>query len=156
MMSAPSPGNGFDHGPDSNFAEYLRFLARMAGFPNRVFKTGKSTKYIWRKLRHYVMRSQFEIESMIEGRLRSYLSRDKTGIRREVLRLLLRIKQMTIADILDELKEQFSVSFHTMASMVGIIASRIGILKVNRNTGGVSTYELKEKYAAMVVRLVSI
>jgi hypothetical protein len=39
--------------------------------------------------------------------------------------------------------------------MVGIIASRIGILKVNRNIGGISTYELKEKYAAMVVRLVS-
>ena len=102
------------------------------------------------------MRSQFEIERMIEGRLRSYLSRDKTGIRREVLRLLLRIRQTTIADILAELKGQFSVSFHTIASMVGIIASRIGILKVNRNIGGVSTYELKEKYAAMVVRLVSV
>ena len=102
------------------------------------------------------MRSQFEIERMIEGRLRSYLSRDKTGIRREVLRLLLRIRQTTIADILDELKGQFSVSFHTIASMVGIIASSIGILKVNRNIGGVSTYELKEKYAAMVVRLVSV
>jgi hypothetical protein len=102
------------------------------------------------------MRSQFEIERMIEGRLRSYLSRDKTGIRREVLRLLLRIRQTTIADILAELKGQFSVSFHTIASMVGIIASRIGILKVNRTIGGVSTYELREKYAAMVVRLVSV
>jgi DNA-binding transcriptional ArsR family regulator len=101
------------------------------------------------------MRSQFEIEQMIERRLRSYLSRDKTGIRREVLRLLLRIKQVTVADILAELKEQFSVSFHTIASMVGIIASRIGILRISRNAEGISTYELKEKYAAMVVRLVS-
>ena len=100
------------------------------------------------------MRSQFDIEQMIEGRLRSYLSRDKTGIRREVLRLLLRIRQTTIADILAELKEQFSVSFHTIASMVGIIASRIGILRVSRSAGGVTTYELKEKYASMVVRLV--
>lgn len=102
------------------------------------------------------MRSQFEIERMIEGRLRSYLSRDKTGIRREVLRILLQIRQVTIADIVAKLKEQFRVSFHTIASMVGIIASRIGILKVNRNTGGISTYELKEKYTAMVVRLVSV
>jgi hypothetical protein len=102
------------------------------------------------------MRSQFEIEQMIEGRLRSYLSRDKTGIRREVLRLLLRIRQTTIADILAGLKEQFPVSFHTIASMVGIIASRIGILRVSRNAGGVTTYELKEKYAFMVGRLVGV
>jgi|SRR5208282_1965853 len=102
------------------------------------------------------MRSQFEIEQMIEGRLRSYLSRDKTGIRREVLRLLLRIRQTTIADILAGLKEQFPVSFHTIASMVGIIASRIGILRVSRGAGGVTTYELKEKYASMVVRLVGV
>ena len=100
------------------------------------------------------MRSQFEIERMIEGRLKSYLSRDKTGIRREVLRILLKIRQTTIADILTSIREQFKVSFHTIASMVGIIASRIGILKVNRNTGGVTTYELREKYACMVVRLV--
>jgi hypothetical protein len=100
------------------------------------------------------MRSQFEIEQVIESRLRSYLSRDKTGIRREVLRILLRIRQTTIADILAGLKEQFSVSFHTIASMVGIIASRIGILKVSRSAGGVTTYELKEKYTSMVVRLV--
>ncbi|ABS56311.1 conserved hypothetical protein [Methanoregula boonei 6A8] len=99
------------------------------------------------------MRSQFEIERIIEGRLKSYLHRDKTGIRREVLRLFLRFRQTTIADILEDLKGQFSVSFHTIASMVGIIASRIGILKVSRNSGGVTTYELREKYAAMVVRL---
>ncbi|MFZ0005803.1 DUF2551 domain-containing protein [Methanoregula sp.] len=100
------------------------------------------------------MRSQFEIERMIEGRLKSYLSRDKTGIRREVLRILLKIRQTTIADILAGLREQFKVSFHTIASMVGIIASRIGILKVSKNPGGVTTYELREKYACMVVRLV--
>jgi len=101
------------------------------------------------------MRSQFEIERMIEGRLRSYLSRDKTGIRREVLRILLRIRQTTIADIVDGLRERFTVSFHTIASMVGIIASRIGILRVSRNAGGVTTYELRDKYASMVDRLVS-
>jgi len=100
------------------------------------------------------MRSQFEIERMIEGRLKSYLNRDKTGIRREVLRLLLRISPTTVSDILAELTKQFSVSFHTIASMIGIIASRIGILRVSRNTGGITTYELKEKYAGMVGRIV--
>lgn len=100
------------------------------------------------------MRSQFEIEGMIEGRLKSYLNRDKTGLRREILRLFLRIRQVKITDIMERLKSQYSVSFHTIASMVGIIASRIGILKVSRGAGGITTYELKEKYSSMVVRLV--
>ena len=100
------------------------------------------------------MRSQFEIEQMIEGRLKSYLTRDKNGLRREVLRMVLRIRQVTIADIFERLKKQFSVSFHTVASMVGIIASRIGILRVNRGAGGLTTYELKEKYVGMVDRIV--
>lgn len=100
------------------------------------------------------MRSQFEIERMIEGRLKAYLNRDKTGLRREVLRLFLRIRQVTITDIMEGLKNQFSVSFHAIASMVGIIASRIGILRVSRSVGGITTYELKEKYSSMVVRLV--
>ncbi len=100
------------------------------------------------------MRSQFEIERMIEGRLMAYLNRDKTGLRREILRLFLRIRQVTITDVMERLKSQFSVSFHTIASMVGIIASRIGILRVSRSAGGITTYELKEKYSSMVVRLV--
>ena len=101
------------------------------------------------------MRSQFEIEKMIEVRLKAYLNRDKTGLRREVLRHILRCRQTTVGEILAELKKQFSVSFHTIASMIGIIASRIGILRVSRNAGGLTTYELKEKYTGMVDRLVS-
>ncbi|MDD1702214.1 MAG: DUF2551 domain-containing protein [Methanoregula sp.] len=100
------------------------------------------------------MRSPYEIKNVIERRLKSYLSRDRTGIRREVLRLLLRIRSVTIADIVAELKNQFPVSYHAVASMIGIIASRIGILRASRNADGFNTYELKEKYAEMVVRIV--
>ena len=75
------------------------------------------------------MRSPTEIKRVIEDRLRSYLSRDKTGIRREVLRLFVKTKSITIAEIVAELQKQFTVTFHAIASMVGIIASRIGILR---------------------------
>jgi hypothetical protein len=102
------------------------------------------------------MRSPYEIKNVIEGRLKSYLSRDKTGIRREVLRLLLRVRSVTIAEILEELKARFPVSYHAVASMVGIIASRIGILRASRNADGVNTYELKEKYADLVGRMVGV
>jgi hypothetical protein len=48
------------------------------------------------------------------------------------------------------------VTFHAIASMVGIIASRIGILRVTRTEDGSSSYELKEKYVDMVVRIVGV
>lgn len=100
------------------------------------------------------MRSPQEIKRVIEARLRSYLARDRTGIRRELLRLFVRIKSITIAELVAELKKQYAVTFHAIASMVGIIASRIGILRVTRNADGASSYELKEKYVDIVVRIV--
>jgi hypothetical protein len=102
------------------------------------------------------MRSPSEIKRVIEVRLKAYLSRDKTGIRREVLNLFLNVKPMTIAEIVAELQKRFSVTFHAIASMIGIIASRIGILSATRNTEGVTTYALKEKYVDIVVRIVGV
>ena len=100
------------------------------------------------------MRSPAEIKRVIETRLRAYLSRDRTGIRREVLRLFVQIKSITIAELVAELQKQFVVTFHAIASMVGIIASRIGILRSSRNAEGVNCYELKEKYVSIVVGIV--
>ena len=102
------------------------------------------------------MGSPHEIKRVIETRLRSYISRDRTGIRRELLRLFVRVKSMTIAELVTELQKNFSVTFHKIASMVGIIASRIGILRVTKSPDGVSSYELKDKYIDVVVRIVGV
>jgi hypothetical protein len=102
------------------------------------------------------MRSPHEIQRVIETRLRSYISRDRTGIRRELLRLFVRVKSMTIAELVAELQKNFSVTFHKIASMVGIIASRIGILRATKSPDGVSSYELKDKYIDVVVRIVGV
>jgi len=102
------------------------------------------------------MRSPHEIKRVIETRLRSYISRDRTGIRRELLRLFVRVKSITIAELVTELQKNFSVTFHKIASMVGIIASRIGILRVTKSPDGVSLYELKDKYIDVVVRIVGV
>jgi hypothetical protein len=40
--------------------------------------------------------------------------------------------------------------------MVGIIASRIGIIRSTRNADGMNSYELKEKYVDIVVRIVGV
>lgn len=101
------------------------------------------------------MRSPHEIKAVIESRLRIYLSRDHTGIRRAMLQLFLKVKTLTIARICEYLNRRFTISYHSVAAMVGIIASRIGILHVNKNREGThSVYQLKEQYADMVARIV--
>jgi hypothetical protein len=93
---------------------------------------------------------------VVETRLRSYLSRDSTGIRREVLRLFIHAGSLSIAELIAILRVRFTVTFQAIASMVGMIASRIGILSSTRTHGCAHTYGLKEKYAGIVVKIVGI
>jgi len=53
-------------------------------------------------------------------------------------------------------KTRFTVTFQAISSMVGTIASRIGILCATRTSGGVHNYELKEKYVGIVVGIVGV
>ena len=102
------------------------------------------------------MRSRAEFRHTIEARLKNYLSRDKTGIRHEMLKLFLKIRSLTIAQIFEELNKRFVISYHSVAAMVGIVASRIGILHVNRSSDNThSIYRLKEQYSDLVTRIVS-
>ncbi|WP_292517619.1 DUF2551 domain-containing protein [Methanoculleus sp.] len=100
------------------------------------------------------MRSPYELKKEIETRLKGYLSRDRDGIRHELLNLFIKVKSLTIPQIYGRLQEQFSISYHSVASMVGIIASRIGILHVRRNAEGTNTiYELKDQYVDVVAKI---
>ncbi len=100
------------------------------------------------------MRSPYELKGEIEARLKGYLSRDRDGIRHELLSLFVKVKSLTIPQIYTKLQEQFSISYHSVASMVGIIASRIGILHVRRNADGTNTvYERKEQYVDVVANI---
>ncbi|HTY14614.1 MAG TPA: DUF2551 domain-containing protein [Methanoregulaceae archaeon] len=101
------------------------------------------------------MRARAEIQKVIETRLKNYVSRDRTGIRREMIRLFLKIKSFTIQDVYQYLKKKFSISYHSVAAMVGIVASRLGILRVSRNKDGTtSTYEVREQYLDIVTRII--
>jgi len=100
------------------------------------------------------MRSPGELKKEIESRLKGYLSRDRDGIRHELLNLFVKVKSLTIPQIYEKLQERFSVSYHSIASMVGIIASRIGILHVRRNAEGTnSIYELKDQYVDVMANI---
>jgi hypothetical protein len=100
------------------------------------------------------MGSREGLRREIRRRLRGYLLRDRTGIRREILGLFLRLRSLTIPRIHEVLARRFPVSFHALASMVGILASRIGILHVRRRKESPhAVYELREEYADVVTQL---
>ncbi|MDD2472822.1 MULTISPECIES: DUF2551 domain-containing protein [unclassified Methanoculleus] len=100
------------------------------------------------------MRSPYELKKEVETRLKGYLARDRDGIRHELLTLFVKVKSLTIPRIYEKLQEQFTISYHSIASMVGIIASRIGILHVRRNAEGTNTiYELKDQYVDVVTNI---
>jgi hypothetical protein len=100
------------------------------------------------------MGSRDGLRREIRRRLKGYLLRDRTGIRREVLNLFLRLRTLTIPRIYEFLGDRFSVSYHALASMVGIIASRIGILHVRKQQASpYAVYELREEYVDVVTQL---
>jgi len=100
------------------------------------------------------MASRDGLRREIRRRLKGYLLRDRTGIRREVLGLFLKLRTLTISRIYEVLSRRFSISYHALASMVGIIASRIGILRVRKEqASSIAVYELKEEYVDVVTQL---
>jgi hypothetical protein len=97
-----------------------------------------------------------DLPGFIEDRLKGYLSRDRTGIRRELLSLFLSSRSMTIPNVYRELQSGFPISYHSVASMVGTLASRMGILRVRRAGGSTaSVYELREQYLDLVNRVMA-
>ncbi len=102
------------------------------------------------------MLSPSDLRKEIETRLRKYLARDKSGIRKELLGLFVRAKSLTVAQIHEKLSERFSVSYHSLASMVGTIASKLGILSLRRSQdGSIGIYEVKEQYVDVIERAIS-
>ena len=97
-----------------------------------------------------------DLRKEIEERLRSYLSRDKSGIRKALLGLIVKMKTATVPEIHATLSATFSVSIHSVASMVGTIASKFGILSMKKaKDGDLGVYELKPQYAELVERVIS-
>lgn len=95
-----------------------------------------------------------DLKKEIEARLTAYLSRDKSGIRATLLKLLVKLKSFTVNMVHEKLSEKFQVSVHSVASMIGTIASKFGILSVRRTKDGdLGVYELKPQYYEMVSRI---
>lgn len=97
-----------------------------------------------------------DLKAEIEKRVQNYLSRDTSGIRRELLAFLLKLKTVTVNQVYTFLSEKFAVSLRSVASMLGTMASKLGILSIRRERDGdAGVYELRPQYIALVERLLN-
>src|SRR5665648_198487 len=91
------------------------------------------------------------LRSIIKKRLEKYLELDSDGIRLVLMKILLRFKEVTIDDIHEELSKKFDLTRNAVASMVGYIHSKLGVLRKNKTSyKETSTYSIKEKYVDTV------
>ena len=89
-------------------------------------------------------------DDIILARIKDYLSRDKDGRRRAVLKMFLEGGPYETKDIDEKLREQnFDVKNKGTPAMVGLMGSKTGILSVDV-TGDHNMYSIKEKYKHLV------
>ncbi len=87
----------------------------------------------------------------IKRRLELYLELDIDGIRKLVLNLLLKLKNVTVDLLYKELNKKFRVSYSAVASTLGYIHSKLGILHVFKESYKTPTvYSLKEEYVDVI------
>ena len=93
---------------------------------------------------------------IVEERLRSWLSRDEKGVRHAIIRIFLSRSDLSIQDIYESLSGPFQISYHSVAGMIGILSSRIGILAGTRDDLlRFRLYRLREKDMPVVRRIIS-
>ncbi len=91
------------------------------------------------------------LRSRIKKRLERYIELDVNGIRSCVLKILLNVKKFTVDKLHRTLSTKFKLSRTAVASMVGYIHSKLGILRAHKDSYKAPiVYFLKEDYADLI------
>ncbi len=87
----------------------------------------------------------------IKRRLEMYIELDIDGIRKFIIDILLRLKKVTVVLLYKELHLKFKVSYSAVASTLGYIHSKLGILHAHKESYKTPiVYSLKEEYEDIV------
>lgn len=79
-----------------------------------------------------------------------FLNLDSDGLRRAVLESMLEAREFTVASLHEIVSKRLEVSKKAIASMIGYICSRLGILHINKRSYRLPTsYVLRDEYADM-------
>ena len=88
--------------------------------------------------------------SEIFGRMVRFLDLDTDGLRRVVLESIVEAQEFTVTSIHESVCRKIDVSKKVIASMIGYICSRLGILHVNKKSyRAPMSYVLRDEYADM-------
>lgn len=86
--------------------------------------------------------------SEIFGRMVRFLDLDTDGLRRVVLESIVEAQEFTVTSIHECVCRKIDVSKKVIASMIGYICSRLGILHVNKKSyRAPMSYVLRDEYA---------
>ena len=97
------------------------------------------------------MRTQ---RSEVLNRLARFVDMDNHGLRKCILLTIVETRQFTVNSLHETVSQKFEVSKKVVASMIGYICSRLGILRVNKvSYRSPKTYFLRDEYAD-IARLV--
>lgn len=87
----------------------------------------------------------------IKRRIEVYLELDMDGIRKFIIVILLKLKKVTVDLLYNELNEKFKISASAVASMLGYIHSKLGILHAYKESYKTPiVYSLKEEYIDII------
>ncbi|NJD76550.1 MAG: DUF2551 domain-containing protein [Candidatus Methanoperedens sp.] len=87
----------------------------------------------------------------IKRRLEVYLELDIDGIRKFIIKMLLELKRVTVDLLYEEINKKFKVSYSAVASTLGYIHSKLGILHASKESYKTPTvYSLKEEYVDLI------
>jgi predicted transcriptional regulator len=91
------------------------------------------------------------IKSKIKRRLEKFIELDVNGLRRNILSIFLKAKRITVDDLHSALTKKYDVSRSAVASMVGYIHSKLGILRAHKESYKTPlVYSLKEEYVELI------
>jgi len=86
--------------------------------------------------------------SEILSRLVRFLDMDTDGLRRFIIQYIVEGGEFTVASLHAIVSQRFNISKKVLASMIGYICSRLGILHVNKKSyRAPKTYTLRREYA---------
>jgi hypothetical protein len=86
--------------------------------------------------------------SEILSRIVRFLNLDTDGLRRAILESIVEAREFTVVSLHESVIGRFNVSRKVVASMIGYICSRLGILHVNKKSyRAPKTYILRDEYA---------
>jgi len=91
------------------------------------------------------------IRQKIKKRIEKYLELDVNGIRNNILEIFIKLKKTTIDKIHSIISKKYDVSHNVIASMVGYIHSKLGILRAHKESYKTPIeYSMKEEYLDIV------